>query len=236
MRTPREPAADTVLIVGDRDPAVRRMLGQRFRSEGFDVYEFDDPCSLVDKLESTGAQMVLVELGAELDFEPLALLREATQMPVIGLLWAQPDADEATALEFGADDCVRRPFSVRHLVARARAVLRRTAPVVDRRSRFDGLVIDRASRTVKVGDQYVELAAREFDLLAFLAAHPGVAFSRETLLTEVWRSSAAWQQRETVTEHIHRLRARLEGDPARPPLLLTVRGVGYRFVPPESPS
>jgi two-component system alkaline phosphatase synthesis response regulator PhoP len=235
MRTPHE-SADTVLIVGDRDAAVRRMLGLRFRAEGFEVYEFDDPCSLVDKLESTGAQMVLVELGAELDFEPLALLREATQVPVIGLLWAEPDADEATALEMGADDCVRRPFSVRHLVARTRAVLRRTALVVDRRLRFQGLVIDPASRTVRVGDAYVELAAREFDLLAFLASQPEVAFTRETLLSEVWRSSAAWQQRETVTEHIHRLRARLEADPAHPKMLLTVRGVGYRFVPPESPS
>ena len=232
----REPAPDTVLIVGDRDPAVRRLLGQRFRSEGFEVYEFDDPRSLADKVDSTGAQLVLVELGAELDFEPLTLLRDASQVPVIGLLWAQPDADEATVLELGADDCVRRPFSVRHLVARTRAVLRRSAPVVDRRLRFEGLVIDRASRTVKVDDRYVELAAREFDLLAFLASQPGVAFTREALLTEVWRSSAAWQQRETVTEHIHRLRARLEADPAHPTMLLTVRGVGYRFVPPEPPS
>jgi two-component system, OmpR family, phosphate regulon response regulator PhoB len=235
MGTPGEPA-DTALIVGERDPAVRRVLGQRFRAEGFDVYEFDDPRSLVDKLESTGAQVVVVELGAELEFEPLALLREASQIPVIGLLWAEPDADEATALDMGADDCVSRPFSIRHLVARIRAVLRRTAPVLDRRLRFEGLVIDRASRTVKVGEVYVDLAAREFDLLAFLASQPGVAFTREMLLTEVWRSSAAWQQQETVTEHIHRLRARLESDPAHPAMLQTVRGVGYRFVPPDSPS
>jgi len=224
------------LIVGDRDPAVRRLLGHRFRSEGFDVYEFDDPLSLVDKLDSTGAGLVLVELGAGLDFEPLTLLRDTSQVPVIGLLWAHPEADEATALEMGADDCVRRPFSLRHLVARTRAVLRRAAPVVERRLRFDGLVIDRASRTVKAGDRNVELAAREFDLLAFLASQPGVAFSRDTLLAEVWQSSAAWQQLETVTEHIHRLRGRLEADPAHPTMLLTVRGVGYRFVPPTSPS
>jgi len=234
----REPAPDAGLIIGDRDPAVRRLLGQRFRSEGFEVYEFDDPRSLADKVDSTGAQLVLVELGAELDLDPLTLLRDASQVPVIGLLWVQADADvdEATVLEMGADDCVRRPFSVRHLVARTRAVLRRTAPLADRRLRFEGLVIDRASRTVKARDRYVELAAREFDLLAFLASQPGVAFTREALLTEVWRSSAAWQQRETVTEHIHRLRARLEADPAHPTMLVTVRGVGYRFVPPDSPS
>jgi two-component system, OmpR family, phosphate regulon response regulator PhoB len=214
MRTPRDPAPDVALIVGDRDPAVRRLLGQRFRTEGFDVYE----------------------LGAELDFEPLVLLREAATVPAIGLLWAQPDADEATALDMGADDCIRRPFSVRHVVARTRAVLRRSPPVIDRRLRFEGLLIDRASRTVRLRDRYVELAAREFDLLAFLASQPGVAFTRDALLTEVWRSSAAWQQRETVTEHIHRLRARLETDPAHPAMLVTVRGVGYRFVPPDSPS
>lgn len=236
VRVPNELAQAAGLIVGDRDAAVRRLLGQRFRREGFDVYEFDDPRRLADKIESTGGQLVLVELGAELDLEPLLLIREAGPIPVIGLLWAGPDVDEATVLEMGADDCVRRPFSVRHLVARTRAVLRRTSPLIDVRLRYAGLTIDRASRTVKVGDREVDLAAREFDLLAFLASHPGVAFTRETLLTEVWRSSAAWQQRETVTEHIHRLRGRLEADPANPAMLVTVRGVGYRFVPPESPS
>ncbi|HKA04194.1 MAG TPA: response regulator transcription factor, partial [Acidimicrobiales bacterium] len=191
---------DAALIVGDRDPAVRRLLGQRFRHEGFDVYEFDDPRRLADKIESTGAQLILVELGGGLDFEPLVLIREAAPIPVIGLLWAEPDADEASALDLGADDCLRRPFSVRHLVARTRAVLRRTIPMAEVRLRFPGLTIDRASRTVRVADREVDLAAREFDLLAFLASHPGVAFTRETLLTEVWRSSATWQHRETVTE------------------------------------
>ena len=89
------------------------------------------------------------------------------------------------------------------------------------------------ARTVDLlGDWWTPLVLRE----AFLASQPGVAFSRDTLLAEVWQSSAAWQQRETVTEHIHRLRGRLEADPAHPTMLLTVRGVGYRFVPPTSPS
>jgi two-component system phosphate regulon response regulator PhoB len=227
---------DVALIVSDRDPAIRRLVGQRFRREGFEVYEFDDPLRIVDKIEATAAQLVIIELGAELQFEPLTVLRESSEIPVIGLLWLEPEADEATALELGADDCVARPFSLRHLVARTRAVLRRVTPPIDRWLRFEGLVIDRASRTVRRGDRQVDLAAREFDLLAFLASQPGVAFTREVLLTEVWKSSAAWQQRETVTEHIHRLRARLEKDPSRPELLVTVRGVGYRFVPPESPS
>jgi DNA-binding response OmpR family regulator len=150
---------------------------------------------------------------------------------VIGMLWTEPDIDEVTALDLGADDCVARPVSFRQLVARTNAVLRRTATPEERHLRYDILDIDLASRTVRVRGDLVELAAREFDLLAFLAGHPGEVFTREQLLANVWRSSHDWQQRETVTEHVHRVRSRLEDDPARPRWLLTVRGVGYRFSP-----
>jgi two-component system alkaline phosphatase synthesis response regulator PhoP len=108
-------------------------------------------------------------------------------------------------------------------------VLRRAAPPEARDLRYGSLEIDLAARAVRVGGEPVELAAREFDLLAFLAGRPGEAFTREQLLTNVWHSSADWQQRETVTEHVHRLRLRIEEDPSRPRWLVTVRGVGYRF-------
>jgi DNA-binding response OmpR family regulator len=235
MRPPLGPRSDAAIIISDRDPAVRRLVGRGFRREGFEAHELDDPRRIADRLEAISARLVVLELGAELDFEPLTRLRESSDIPVVGLLWVQPDADEATALDLGADDCLGRPFSLRHLMARTRAVLRRAEPHVDGRLRFDGLVIDRDSRTVTLGDRPVHLAAREFDLLAFLASRPAVAFTRDELLAEVWNSSAAWQQRETVTEHIHRLRARLEVNPARPQLLVTVRGVGYRFAPPSAP-
>jgi DNA-binding response OmpR family regulator len=116
-------------------------------------------------------------------------------------------------------------------VARTNAVLRRTAKAPERHLRYGALDIDLASRTVRVGDRLVDLAAREFDLLAFLATHPNEVFSREQLLANVWQSSADWQQRETVTEHVHRIRSRLEDDPSRPRWLITARGVGYRFSP-----
>jgi two-component system, OmpR family, phosphate regulon response regulator PhoB len=232
VASPASAEAPRVVLVADRDIAVRRTIVHQFRQEEFDVYDLDDPRRAAEKLEAVQARIVLVELGGPLRFDPLLAIRESSSIPVVGLLWAEVDADEATALDLGADDCVRRPFSMRHLVARTRAVLRRSGPAPDQRLRFGPLTIDPPSRTVKMGDRYIDLTAREFDLLAFLAGRPGIAFTRETLLTEVWQSSAAWQQRETVTEHIHRLRARLEPDPSRPEYLLTVRGVGYRFAPP----
>jgi DNA-binding response OmpR family regulator len=141
------------------------------------------------------------------------------------------NTDESTVLELGADDCVARPVSVPLLLARARAVLRRTTPAGRRRLRFGELTIDLASRSVVVGTRGVDLTAKEFDLLAFLAAHPHQVWSREELLVRVWRSSAEWQQRDTVTEHVHRLRSRLASVAGEQGWIVTVRGAGYRFSP-----
>jgi two-component system phosphate regulon response regulator PhoB len=122
-----------------------------------------------------------------------------------------------------------RPISFRLLVARVHAVLRRMAAAQPRRLHYGHFELDLGARMVRVGERVVDLAAREFDLLAFLASHPDEVFTREQLLASVWKSSADWQHRETVTEHVHRIRNRLEAVPSRPRWLLTVRGVGYRF-------
>jgi len=219
------------LLVAESDPALRRLLVHRFTREGFDVTELPDPLAASQKVGDDAPDLVVLELGGVHGFEALVALREVTDTPVIGMLWAEPDADEAAALDLGADDCVTRPVSFRHLIARTNAVLRRTAAAVPRTLRFDALEIDLASRLVRAHGEVVDLAAREFDLLALLATHPGEAFTREQLLAKVWQSSADWQHRETVTEHIHRIRSRLEPEPARPRWVLTVRGVGYRFAP-----
>jgi two-component system phosphate regulon response regulator PhoB len=146
-------------------------------------------------------------------------------------LWPDDDADEAAALDLGADDCLLRPVSIRLLLARARAVLRRKASGEVRRLCFGDLTIDQASRSVLVANRPLALTAKEFDLLAFLASRPGEVFSREQLLVEVWRSSAEWQQRDTVTEHVHRIRNRLASVPGVHGCIATVRGFGYRFTP-----
>ena len=124
-----------------------------------------------------------------------------------------------------------KPFSPRELAARITAVLRRTNGAAAASSVIEHkhLRIDLASREVWVRDVLVETTAKEFDLLAFLAAAPGRVFTRHQLLREVWHSSAEWQQEGTVTEHIRRLRQKIEDEADRPQWLQTVRGVGYRF-------
>jgi DNA-binding response OmpR family regulator len=219
------------VLVAESDPAVRRLLVQRLDREGFDVIEMVEPLVAKEKVAVNAPDVVLLELGGPPGFAALISLREVSDVPVVGMLWTDVDADEAVALDLGADDCLARPVSFRHLVARTNAVLRRTAAALERHLRYGVLDIDVASRTVRVRERRVELAAREFDLLAFLAARPNEVFSREQLLAHVWQSSPDWQQRETVTEHVHRIRSRLEDDPGRPRWLITVRGVGYRFSP-----
>ena len=219
------------LLVFEADPAVRRVLSRRLAREGFDVVDLalESPTEVAAKVVADRPDLILLEIGGPLGAEPLIQVREASDVAIIGLLWGDAEQDEAAVLDLGADDCVARPLSFRLLVSRIRAVLRRVAPSDARDLRYGSLEIDRAARTVRVGGEAVELAAREFDLLAFLAGRPGEAFTREQLLTNVWHSSADWQQRETVTEHIHRLRLRIGEDPSRPRWLVTVRGVGYRF-------
>ena len=219
------------LLIAESDPALRRLLVQRYLREGYEVTELPDPLAARQKVLADAPDLVVLELGGRSGFEALVGVREVSSVPLIGMLWAEPEADEATALDLGADDCLARPISFRHLVARTQAVLRRTLPPETRVFRYDDLEVDLASRTVLRGGEMIDLAAREFDLLAFLASHPDEVFTREQLLTNVWQSSADWQHRETVTEHVHRIRSRLEHDPSRPRWLLTVRGVGYRFAP-----
>ncbi|MEY2431270.1 MAG: hypothetical protein QOC92_995, partial [Acidimicrobiaceae bacterium] len=142
------------------------------------------------------------------------------------------DAEKARvrALEVGADDFILKPPSAPDLVARVRAVLRRsrrvqTASVIE----VGELAVDVDAREVRVNGSRVELTVKEFDLLAFMAARPGQAFTRHQLLVSVWQSASEWQSAATVTEHVRRVRLKIEPDPGQPRHLVTVRGVGYRF-------
>ncbi len=164
----------------------------------------------------------------------LAELRSASDVPVILLSGLGEEADRVTGLELGADDYMVKPFSPRELLARIRSVMRRyqaTGSSSTPDLHFGELRIARGARTVHLGAEAVELTRLEFDLLAFLASAPRQAFSRAQLLAQVWGSDSDWQDESTVTEHIHRLRHRVERSPSRPVHILTVRGVGYRFEP-----
>jgi DNA-binding response OmpR family regulator len=139
----------------------------------------------------------------------------------------------------GADDYIVKPFSAAELVARIHSVLRRSrssaaSPAPDQEGEafdFGRLRIDLATREVTIDAKTIAMTAREFDLLAFMVQSPRRVFSREQLLSNVWESSTAWQDPATVTEHIRRIRRKIEDDPDSPRWLVTVRGIGYRFEP-----
>ena len=162
----------------------------------------------------------------------LAEMRKRTDVPVILLTARAEETDRILGLELGADDYVVKPFSPRELVARVRTVLRRARPdMVEEVVEFDGFSIDSRSREVIIDGGRVELTAKEFDLLLFLASNPRQVYSRSQLLEQVWDSSPEWQDPATVTVHVRRLRKKLEVDPSQPRWLETVWGVGYRFNP-----
>ena len=166
--------------------------------------------------------------------EVLRRLRESGEVntPVILLTAKGEQNDRVVGLRSGADDYVVKPFSPGELVARVDAVLRRVLPPGSDAEplRFDGLAIDARGRRVTIDGEEVALSVREFDLLDFLASHPGQAFSREQLLDRVWEPAFQGDP-ATVTVHVRRLRTKIEPDPERPRFIQTVWGVGYRWQP-----
>lgn len=223
-----------VLVVDD-EPRVREVVVSYLEREGFDTREAGDGEQARLLLEDFRPDLVILDVmfpgasGLDLLVE---MRRSDPPVPVILLTARAEESDRVAGLELGADDYVVKPFSPRELVARVRSVLRRSRPnglsrVVD----FGEVRIDPRAREVTRNGSVVDLTAREFDLLAFLAASPRQVFSRAQLLEHVWDSSAEWQDPATVTVHVRRIRQKLEEDPQRPRWLTTVWGVGYRFEP-----
>ncbi|MEE8332101.1 MAG: response regulator transcription factor [Acidimicrobiia bacterium] len=222
------------VVVVDDEPMVREVVTRYLQLDGHEIIAAADGTTALEEVRRQAPDLVVLDLmlpGLH-GLEVLAALRENSEIPVILLTASGDEADRVAGLELGADDYVVKPFSPRELAARVRSVLRRTAPRPPAPTMsFDDLIIDTTSRCVTVADEAIELARREFDLLAFLADSPGQVFSRGQLLDHVWGSSAEWQDPSTVTVHVRRLRAKLEPDPQQPRWISTVRGVGYRFSP-----
>jgi two-component system phosphate regulon response regulator PhoB len=222
-----------VLLIED-DADVRRFLHERLTAQGFLVSEAPSGERGLELFDGQRFDVVLLDVhlpGID-GFSVLRSIRRTSEVPVLLLTAASDEADRVLGLEIGADDYVTKPFLPRELVARIRALLRRARPA-ERTAlmTFEHLVIDPNAREVLVGGEVVKLTGREFDLLAFMASSPRRTFTREQLLQQVWNSEASWQNVATVTEHVHRLRRRIEADPATPRFLVTVRGAGYRFDP-----
>jgi two-component system phosphate regulon response regulator PhoB len=222
------------LLVIDDDSRVRTVVCWQLEAEGYVVREASDGNTAWQQIAHERPDLLILDLSlpglSGLDL--LRRLREAgDNLPVVVLSGRSGEGDRILGLDLGADDYLVKPFSLGELAARVRSVLRRStgqpvarpAPPGEPGS---GLRIDPWAREVEFDGDKVLLTAREFDLLAFLAAHPRQVFTRAQLLEQVWASSTSWQGEATVTEHVHRLRHKLG-----PRHLVTVRGVGYRLEP-----
>ena len=223
-----------VLVVDD-EPMVREVLTAYLDRDGFEVSEAATGPEALDQVSVTSPHLVVLDLmlpGVD-GLSVLSEMRRFASTPVILLTARADEGDRVLGLELGADDYVVKPFSPRELVARVRAVLKRTElrPDPGVESAFDGLVINHSSREVIVDGRVVQLTPREFDLLSFMSASPRQVFSRAQLLEQVWDSSPEWQDEATVTVHVRRLRKKIEKDPDEPRWITTVWGVGYRFEP-----
>ncbi len=222
-----------VLVVDD-EPMVREVVAAYLQREGFRVAEAADGAAALDQLAAGLPDLVVLDLMLpHIDgYEVMRRLRRTSDVPVILLTARTEEPDRVLGLELGADDYVVKPFSPRELAARVRTVLRRARPRQEPvRLEFEGLVVDSRTREVLVDGAAVDLTAREFELLAFLAAAPRQVFSRGQLLEQVWDSSPDYQDPSTVTVHVRRIRHKIEPDPRRPRWVVTVWGVGYRFEP-----
>ncbi len=228
-----EPSIANVLVVDD-DDAVRLLVRRALEREGFRVAEAPDAARASEAFERTDWDLVVLDVGLpdSSGLELLGQLRAKSNIPVIMLSGLVGETDRIAGLESGADDYVVKPFYPRELAARVRSLLRRsgarTHPSI---LEFEDLTIDTASRQALLGGTPIELTAREFDLLEFLASAPRQAFSRSQLLGRVWGSSSAWQQESTVTEHVRRIRRKLGVEADQAHWITTVRGFGYRFEP-----
>lgn len=235
-----------VLVVDD-DPDVRRTVVRLLEMDGYETAEADCRRQVERSIASGTVDLVLLDvvLGADDGFGILAQLRRSGDLPVILLTAKEAEADRVLGLRLGADDYVTKPFSGAELVARVATVLRRSARVQGAAQgaaqetvqetqsvlEYGELRIDTRSREVVVGERRVETTMKEFDLLAFLASAPRQVFTREQLLAHVWGSSSKWQDEGTVTEHVRRVRRKLDPAGRQDRWICTVRGVGYRFDP-----
>jgi two-component system alkaline phosphatase synthesis response regulator PhoP len=232
---PERLGADRRILIAEDDHSCRLALHQYFERSGYRVTEAaDGPASLRAVFQSS-ADLVILDLGLPgVDgLEVLAKIRRDSAVPVIVCSGRDSESDRIRSLDLGADDFVVKPFSFAELEARVRAVLRRGAKTPPNRLlHYGDLVIDRDTRTVTLAETVVPMTRKEFDLLAFLAASPGRVFSRQDLLERVWASTDEWQGCSTVTEHVRRIRLKIEDDPNKPHWIATARGIGYRFCAP----
>jgi DNA-binding response OmpR family regulator len=222
-----------VLVVDD-EPTIREIVSRYLRHAGYDAEVAGDGVAALTSFARQRPDVVVLDVMMP-GLDGLEVMRrihghQGARTPIILLTARGEESDRIAGLSLGADDYVVKPFSPGELVARVGAILRRGDPVAEQAPRVevDGLSVDPGSRRVLRDGEDVQLTQREFDLLLFLARHPGQAFTREQLMDHVWQY-AFYTDTSTVTVHIRRLRTKIEPDPEVPRYVETVWGFGYRF-------
>ncbi len=229
METPKH-----ILVVDDEADLVE-LLSYNLKKEGFSVDSALDGETALAKIRKNRYDLVVLDLML-LGIQGMELCRilrndpKTEALPIIMLTAKGEEVDKILGLELGADDYITKPFSPRELVARVKAVLRRSMekPAPERMLKVGDLVIDTERYTVSVKGKPIKLSATEFKLLLFLAERKGKVFNREQLLDAIW-SDEAFVEPRTVDVHIRRLRAQIEENPAKPRYIKTLRGIGYFF-------
>ena len=219
----------TRILVVDDDTALSEMIGIILTAEGYEPSYCADGASAVNVFHDSDPDLVLLDLmlpGVD-GVEICRHIREESDVPVIMLTARTDTQDVVSGLEAGADDYVTKPFKSKELLARVSTRLRRTNPGAAEHVRAGDLDIDVAGHQVKRGETVIALTPLEFELLVTLARSPWKVFTREELLSQVWGYQHPADTR-LVNVHVQRLRAKIEKDPERPSIVVTVRGVGYR--------
>ena len=226
----------TILLVDDED-AIQKLLTYPLERDGYRVVQARDGEEALRRFAEEEVDLVVLDIMLpKIDgLEVCKRLRAVSTVPIIMLTARDDELDKVLGLELGADDYITKPFLIREFRSRVRAVLRRAATphfggkrdeMIDR----GDVRIDLPRRTVEVRGQLVQLTFVEFELLALLAASPGVVYSRRQLLERL-RGGADYREPRTIDVHVRHLREKIERDPSNPELILTMRGAGYRFKP-----
>jgi len=237
--------AEKILVVED-ELSLRETLAYNLKRQGYEVETTGDGTAALDAARQKHPDLIILDImlpGID-GYEVCRILRQEMNTPVLMLTARDDEIDRVVGLEVGADDYMTKPFSMRELLARVKAMLRRvrlireevsastsstpTADVPHQMIVFDNLTLDLTRREVRLEEQPLVLKPKEFELLLFLARHRGQVLSREHILENVWDWNYVGDSR-TVDVHIRWLREKIEADPGSPSRIVTVRGAGYRF-------
>ena len=223
------------IVVVDDEESILKAVRYALEQDGFEVHTAGDAAGGAFLAEEVNPDLLILDvmLPGKSGLDLAREIRERSDVPIVMLSARGDEVDRILGLEFGADDYVTKPFSPRELVSRVKAILRRAgrSGAGHARVAIGDLVVDSDSHQVFMRGEPVHLTTSEYGILHLLAQHPGKAFSRASILTDLWDEAPVGDER-AIDVHIHNMREKLEADPKNPEYLLTVRGFGYRLREP----